>query len=317
MVVAVCDFHRAQLVEPFRACRTFTMCSSWISAEHQFAADRPRRRTAASRIRYAMRVDDGGVPSVGTDSASSHRAQLRDGVGGGCRCGGRRNRGALMGGSRTVKGTALALGGLSLLCRPVHAAPQPASTMERPFGVLVRSWTSPRTATRLWRATGINDRLPIPIMMVQVSRPAASEHSPAASTARTNMASAFHCTMRSMQAMQIAESERRWWIGIRPHKRRDDHDRPPARPGIDREGLQRHDRDEERDRRAQQQDVERDLVRRLAPHSALDEGDHAVEERLARLRGHEHHDLVRGRAYRRSRPSGRRPTRGSRGRTRL
>ena len=35
---------------------------------------------------------------------------------------------------------------------------------------------------------------------------------------------------------------------------------------------------------AGEQDVERDLVRRLLPLGAFDHGDHAVEERLAGIR---------------------------------
>ena len=37
-------------------------------------------------------------------------------------------------------------------------------------------------------------------------------------------------------------------------------------------------------RQARQQDVEGDLVRRLLAAGALDQRDHAVEERLARVR---------------------------------
>ena len=42
-----------------------------------------------------------------------------------------------------------------------------------------------------------------------------------------------------------------------------------------------------------EQDVERDLVGRLLPRRALDQGDHPVDERLARAGGDAHHDLVR------------------------
>ena len=59
-----------------------------------------------------------------------------------------------------------------------------------------------------------------------------------------------------------------------------------------REGLQRHGRQQEDDREHRQQGVERDLVRRLLPVGALDEGDHPVEERLAGPGGDAHHDLV-------------------------
>ena len=62
------------------------------------------------------------------------------------------------------------------------------------------------------------------------------------------------------------------------------------------ERAQRHDDDHEDQRQAGEQDVERDLVRRLAPLGALDERDHAVEERLAGLLGDLDDDPVGGHA---------------------
>ena len=53
---------------------------------------------------------------------------------------------------------------------------------------------------------------------------------------------------------------------------------------VDGERLQRDRRQQEDDREARQQDVEGDLVRGLLPLGPLDEGDHPVEEALARLR---------------------------------
>ena len=58
-------------------------------------------------------------------------------------------------------------------------------------------------------------------------------------------------------------------------------------------GCERHDDEQEDQRQHRQQDVQRDLVRRLLPHGALDERDHAVEERLARIGGDPHDDPVR------------------------
>ena len=58
------------------------------------------------------------------------------------------------------------------------------------------------------------------------------------------------------------------------------------------EGAQGDDRHEEGDRQPREKDVERDLVRRLAAFRPLDERDHAVEERLARLLRHLHDELV-------------------------
>jgi hypothetical protein len=61
---------------------------------------------------------------------------------------------------------------------------------------------------------------------------------------------------------------------------------------VDRVRLQGHDRREEGDREPREQDVEGDLVRCLAALGAFDEGDHPVEERLAGLLRHLHHEPV-------------------------
>ena len=73
---------------------------------------------------------------------------------------------------------------------------------------------------------------------------------------------------------------------------RDQHGLRGRRSRVDRVGPQRDDGGEEGDRQPGEQDVERDLVRRLAPLGALDERDHPVEERLARLLGHLDHEPV-------------------------
>ena len=52
----------------------------------------------------------------------------------------------------------------------------------------------------------------------------------------------------------------------------------------ERERQQRHGREQEDDRQRREQDVERDLVRRLLALGALDHRDHAIEEGLARVR---------------------------------
>src|SRR6185312_1169216 len=52
-------------------------------------------------------------------------------------------------------------------------------------------------------------------------------------------------------------------------------------------------REQEDDREARQQDVQRDLVRRLLPLGTLDERDHPVDERCARHRRDLDHDAVR------------------------
>ena len=54
-------------------------------------------------------------------------------------------------------------------------------------------------------------------------------------------------------------------------------------PAYDAERPQRHDGHQEDDRQARQQDREGDLVGRALALGALDQGDHPIEERLARV----------------------------------
>ncbi len=65
-----------------------------------------------------------------------------------------------------------------------------------------------------------------------------------------------------------------------------------VRLGVDRQRLQRRDGEHEDDRQRGQQDVQRDLVGRLLPVGALDEGDHPVDEALAGLLGDLDDDAV-------------------------
>ena len=63
-------------------------------------------------------------------------------------------------------------------------------------------------------------------------------------------------------------------------------------PGVGAHRLQRHHGEQEDDRQRGQQDRQRDLVGRLLPGRALDQRDHAVDERLARPRRDLHDDPV-------------------------
>ena len=76
-------------------------------------------------------------------------------------------------------------------------------------------------------------------------------------------------------------------------EQRDQHRDRDGRVAVDGERLQRHDDEQEDDRQPGEQDVERDLVGRLLPLGALDERDHAVEERLAGVGRDAHLDPVR------------------------
>ena len=76
------------------------------------------------------------------------------------------------------------------------------------------------------------------------------------------------------------------------HQQRDQRRQRDVGAGEARERQQRRDDDQEDDRQRHEQDVQRDLVRRLAPLRALDQRDHAVQERLAGLLGDLHQDAV-------------------------
>ena len=74
-------------------------------------------------------------------------------------------------------------------------------------------------------------------------------------------------------------------------QRHQDDDRDRA-AGIGDVARDRRGREHEDDGQADQQDIERDLVRRLLPLGAFDQPDHAVEEGRARRRGDAHADPV-------------------------
>ena len=75
-------------------------------------------------------------------------------------------------------------------------------------------------------------------------------------------------------------------------QQRGEHDQRLLLPGVGAHRLQRHHGEQEDDRERGQQDRQRDLVGRLLPGRALDQRDHAVDERLARPRRDLHDDAV-------------------------
>ena len=128
--------------------------------------------------------------------------------------------------------------------------------------------------------------------MVPVLSSSSVVTSPAASTARPDMASTLRCTRRSMPAMPMADSRPPMVVGIRQTSRATSTMIGLLRAGVDGERLQRHHRQREDDGEPGEQDRQRDLVRGLLPIGALHQRDHPVEERLARLGGDLHDDLV-------------------------
>ena len=161
-----------------------------------------------------------------------------------------------------------------------------STTIERPSGVSSASEASCAASASSASCTpgiGMNAaawRLPSVIVPVLSSR--STSTSPEASTARPESASTLRRTSRSMPAMPIALSSAPIVVGISATSSAISAVMEIVRAGVLAERPQRHDDDEEHDRQAGEQDRERDLVRRLAPRGALDERDHALEERLRR-----------------------------------
>ena len=133
----------------------------------------------------------------------------------------------------------------------------------------------------------------LPSVIVPVLSSSSVSTSPAASTARPDIASTLCCIRRSMPAMPIADSSPPMVVGIRQTSSDTSTKIDLRRAGVDRERLQRHDREQKDDRQAGEQDVQRDLVRRLLPLGAFDQRDHAIEERLAGFGRDAHLDPVR------------------------
>ena len=106
------------------------------------------------------------------------------------------------------------------------------------------------------------------------------------------MASTLRCTSRSMPAMPMADSRAPMVVGIRQTSRATSTVIALGGVGVDGEGLQGDDGQQEDDGQPGQQDVEGDLVGRLLAAGPFDQGDHPVDEALARLGGDLHHDPV-------------------------
>ena len=87
-----------------------------------------------------------------------------------------------------------------------------------------------------------------------------------------------------MPAMPIADSRPPIVVGIRQTSSATITVADSADLAVERQRHQRHAGEQEDQRQADQQDVQRDLVRRLLARGALDQRDHAIEEGLARVR---------------------------------
>ena len=129
-----------------------------------------------------------------------------------------------------------------------------------------------------------------PRVMVPVLSSRRTSTSPAASTARPDMAITFAWIIRSMPAIPMADSSPPMVVGMRQTRRATSTVTVtgvpwPARVhAVERVRQQGGGGEQEDDGEPRQQDVQRDLVRRLLALGALDHGDHAVEEGFAGIR---------------------------------
>ena len=132
----------------------------------------------------------------------------------------------------------------------------------------------------------------LPSVIVPVLSSSSVSTSPAASTARPDIASTLCCTSRSMPAMPIAESNPPIVVGIRHTSSATSTGSESDGAAVQRERIQAHAHQHEDDRQAGQQDAERDFVGRLLALRAFDQRDHAIEEGLARVGRDAHLDPV-------------------------
>ena len=151
-----------------------------------------------------------------------------------------------------------------------------------------------------------SDAWRLPSVMVPVLSSSSVLTSPAASTARPDMASTLRCTSRSMPAMPIAESNAPMVVGIRqtssatitmPVTPPPSSAKVSGTPGLlallkIASGCRVATAKMKMMVKRGQQDVQRDLVRGLLPVRALDQGDHPVDEALTGLLRDPHDDAV-------------------------
>ena len=117
--------------------------------------------------------------------------------------------------------------------------------------------------------------------------------SPAASTARPDIASTLRCTSRSIPAIPIADSSAPMVVGMRHTSRAISTVIEGAASANPATGPSASTTTRKTIVRLASRMFERDLVRRLLPHGALDEADHPVDERLAGLARDPHDDRGR------------------------
>ena len=122
-------------------------------------------------------------------------------------------------------------------------------------------------------------------MMVPVLSRIMVSTSPQASTALPDMAMTLKRVTRSMPAMPMADSRPPMVVGIRQTSSAIRVEMGICTPLYTRNGIQGDHHDQEDDGQGHQQGIQSDLVGGLLPGGTLHQGDHAVQEAVARLGG--------------------------------
>jgi len=166
-----------------------------------------------------------------------------------------------------------------------------STTIERPSGVSSASEASCAAVASAATSTlgaGMNSAAwRLPKVMVPVLSSSSTSMSPAASTARPDRAMTLARCSRSMPAMPIAESRPPMVVGMRQTSSATRAvmvttcPAPAVAHREDRERQQGGAGEQEDDGHRRQEDGQGDLVRRLLPLGALDQGDHPLDEAVA------------------------------------
>ena len=171
-----------------------------------------------------------------------------------------------------------------------------STTMERPSGVSSASeasWAASASSCSLTPRRGLNSvAWRLPSVMVPVLSSSSVSTSPAASTARPDMASTLKRTETVHAGDADGRQQRADGGGDQRDEQRHQHDDGDGAARVGGVARDRRRGEHEDDREPDEQDVERDLVGRLLPLGALDQPDHAVEEGGAGRRGDAHADPV-------------------------
>ncbi len=171
-----------------------------------------------------------------------------------------------------------------------------STTMERPSGVSSASEDScaaSASSASVTPGAGMKrEAWRLPKVMVPVLSSSSVFTSPAASTARPDMASTLCWIRRSMPAMPIAESSPPMVVGIRQTSSETSTKTVCGEPEYMANGCRVTTASRKMMVKSGEQNVERDLVGRLLALGAFDQRDHAIEEGFAGVRRDLDLDLV-------------------------